>query len=82
MGRRKVRRTKIKKTPLVQPIEKRFACPKCHQDSVVQCRIMKVQKRGYAFCSVCEAQFRCKANNLTNPIDVYSEWVDECNTSG
>ncbi|KAF5140520.1 hypothetical protein G9O61_00g013250 [Vairimorpha ceranae] len=70
MGRKKVRRAKIKKPRTILPLEKRFACPKCNQDSV---------SKGYAICTVCQAQFRCEANNLTNPIDIYSEWIDECN---
>lgn len=76
MGRKKVRRTKIKKTKKIQPLEKRFACPKCNQDAVVHCKVVKHQSKGYAFCTICEAQFRCEANNLTNPIDIYSAWID------
>ena len=45
----------------------------------MQCKVIKHQSKGYAICTVCQAQFRCEANNLTNPIDIYSEWIDECN---
>lgn len=31
-------------------------------------------------CRVCEAQYQMLITELTQPVDVYSEWVDECET--
>uniref|UniRef100_M8AZH3 Transcription elongation factor 1 homolog n=1 Tax=Aegilops tauschii TaxID=37682 RepID=M8AZH3_AEGTA len=33
---------------------------------------------GEANCQICQESFSTTANALTEPIDVYSEWIDEC----
>ncbi|KAL6289970.1 hypothetical protein ACE6H2_007480 [Prunus campanulata] len=33
---------------------------------------------GEAFCSVCQESCSTTITCLTEPIDVYSEWIDEC----
>ena len=35
-------------------------------------------KIGYASCRICTASFNTKISHLDAPIDVYSQWVDEC----
>lgn len=35
-------------------------------------------KAAEASCWVCEASYSTGANALTEPVDVYFEWVDEC----
>lgn len=75
MAKRKSGRTprKIKAAKL----ETRFDCPICSHENVVQCKITKLQKRGVAFCSVCEAHYGCEVNPLDKPIDIYHAWIDE-----
>lgn len=33
---------------------------------------------GVVKCSQCGAQFAVKIHTLSEPIDVYSDWIDEC----
>lgn len=75
MGRKKAKRTKAK--PRVAPkLETRFDCLKCNHEKVVQCKVSKEESKGYAFCTVCEAHFKCSVHSLDKPIDVYHAWAD------
>jgi len=29
-------------------------------------------------CRVCHARYDCEINALSEPIDVYAEWIDKC----
>jgi transcription elongation factor Elf1 len=78
MGRRKVQRNKIRRPKRAAALEKRFNCPMCNHENVVQCTIKRAMMKGFASCSVCDANFVCDANKLTTSIDVYSAWVDAC----
>ncbi|XVF25723.1 hypothetical protein REPUB_Repub13aG0238400 [Reevesia pubescens] len=33
---------------------------------------------GEAFCRICQESFSTVITALTEPIDIYSEWIDEC----
>jgi len=33
---------------------------------------------GYIRCSVCDASYQMMTNYLSEPVDVYSEWLDKC----
>ena len=33
---------------------------------------------GEAVCRICQESFSMTVNALSEPIDVYSEWIDEC----
>lgn len=76
MGRKKARRSGPKKSKRNEALAKRFSCPECNHENVVVCRIDKSEKKGIAACTVCEATHTCKADKLSAPIDVYTDWVD------
>ncbi|KAI5169410.1 hypothetical protein PAEPH01_0685 [Pancytospora epiphaga] len=75
MGRKKSKRTKLKPR-VFGKLDTRFDCPKCNHERVVQCRIDKEENKGHAFCTVCEAQFRCSVHSLDRPVDIYHAWAD------
>ncbi|ADM12210.1 Elf1-like putative transcription elongation factor [Encephalitozoon intestinalis ATCC 50506] len=77
MSRKRVKR-KINAPKRQSKLEKRFNCPVCNHENVVQCTVKRPLMKGFANCSVCDASFTCEANKLTTGIDVYSAWVDEC----
>ena len=33
---------------------------------------------GYVTCRICGAQFQTNIHYLSEPIDVYTDWIDEC----
>lgn len=79
MGSKKSRRNQVKPKKRKGQLESRFNCPECNNENVVQCKVERRNNKGTAFCTVCEASFGCRADNLTQPIDVYSTWIDELN---
>ncbi|KAJ5076935.1 transcription elongation factor 1 [Anaeramoeba ignava] len=79
MGRRKARKApKKKKSYYSRPIEKIFDCPFCCHKSTVTVQIDRQRKIAELLCSVCEASFKMDIDNLSEPIDVYHKWIDEC----
>jgi transcription elongation factor Elf1 len=74
MGRRKARRMQPKNKRARE--ERRFNCLVCNQEQVVKCSVDHSANRGTAHCSLCDATYHCETNRLSQPIDVYSSWVD------
>jgi transcription elongation factor Elf1 len=82
MGKRKSRTSKLMaEPPKKKPkLDTDFTCPFCNHPGTVQCDIFLRARRPFAVasCSVCKETYATKANALTEPIDVYSEWIDSC----
>ncbi|CAL9053168.1 unnamed protein product [Musa banksii] len=79
MAKRRSRTSKLIKTKKVQPkLEEAFTCPFCNHDKSVSCTLDKKLKVGEAQCGVCKESYATTIHHLTEPIDIYSEWVDEC----
>lgn len=56
-----------------------FDCPFCGHTGSVQCSIdINKDMIAEAACAVCKVVYATVPNALTEPIDVYSEWIDEC----
>ncbi|ELA46647.1 hypothetical protein VCUG_01873 [Vavraia culicis subsp. floridensis] len=77
MGRKKTRRSQIKSLKSRFRMETRFNCPRCNNEQAVRCTVERSTGIGVAYCTLCEAKYKCRSNNLTTPIDVYSSWIDE-----
>ncbi|PWZ12552.1 Transcription elongation factor 1 [Zea mays] len=79
MGKRKSRMT-AKPKQLAPKLETDFTCPFCSHPGSVQCGIFLKERRPFAVasCSICKESYATKAHALTEPIDVYSEWIDSC----
>ncbi|ONI22636.1 hypothetical protein PRUPE_2G141500 [Prunus persica] len=65
MGKRKSSRAKPVAKKRMEKLDTAFCCPFCNHGSS-------------ALCSVCQESFSTTITPLTEPIDVYSEWIDEC----
>ncbi|CAM0951107.1 unnamed protein product [Alopecurus aequalis] len=66
-------KTASRKKPAAK-LETSFCCPFCnHSGSVDLKRLIAV-----ALCFVCQERYATKAHALTEPVDVYSEWIDDC----
>lgn len=78
MGKRKSKAAKPQKRTFVIP--KLFPCPLCHKNDGIKITIAR--RPGGKFeadlvCRKCGTESRnIRANALTAPIDVYSEWMD------
>ena len=76
MGRRKKAAKKIvQKKKHVVPTQ--FKCLFCNSEGSVACKLSLVTMVGQLQCRVCDARFETQINSLTDPIDVFSEWLDE-----
>ncbi|KAK3234976.1 hypothetical protein CYMTET_54797 [Cymbomonas tetramitiformis] len=76
MGKRKSKAPTETKKILKVPTS--FNCPFCNHGSSVECRIDREAENGEVRCRVCSEGFQMKINNLTDPVDIYSDWIDEC----
>nr|XP_010908977.1 transcription elongation factor 1 homolog [Elaeis guineensis] len=77
MGKRKSRAKPVPKKP--QPkLDVYFTCPFCNHDKSFNCSMDMKMKIGEAYCRVCEESYATSIHHLTEPIDIYSEWLDEC----
>lgn len=76
MGRRKKAVKKaVKKKGLGVP--KVFKCISCNHDESVECKLDFRAMLGDLNCRVCGESYQTTINSLTDPIDVFSEWLDE-----
>ncbi|GAX27144.1 hypothetical protein FisN_13Lh303 [Fistulifera solaris] len=76
MGRR------AKKAPVVTKkrpkLSKNFKCPFCANQDTVECKMDFKAGIGSLSCRLCSAAFQMPIHHLHEPVDVFSEWLDEC----
>lgn len=65
-------------TQAAPKVEDTFNCPFCNSHKSVSCTMDWENERGTVECSECKLGFTCNINHLTEPIDIYHEWVDQC----
>lgn len=76
MGRRaKKAPVQTKKRPT---LAKRFKCPFCANEDVVECKMNFRQGTGSLACRLCGASYQMPIHHLHEPVDVFSEWLDDC----
>ncbi|WFD48663.1 AAA ATPase Elf1 [Malassezia furfur] len=63
------------KTP---PLDTVFTCLFCNHDKAVSCKIDDKARIGYLSCKICGQKFSTDTDTLSQPIDVYSQWIDAC----
>ncbi|CAJ1939196.1 unnamed protein product [Sphenostylis stenocarpa] len=81
MGKRKAK-TKPPPKKRMDRLDTVFSCPFCNHGTSVECCIsfdsdMK-NLIGEASCRICQESFSTTITALTEAIDIYSEWIDEC----
>mmetsp|Transcript_4139 Transcript_4139/g.4279 ORF Transcript_4139/g.4279 Transcript_4139/m.4279 type:complete len:96 (-) Transcript_4139:165-452(-) len=75
MGRRKAAKKVVKKKKA--SVARVFKCLFCNHQDVVSCQMDMKSMTGELSCRICDAKFQTSINNLSDPIDVFSEWLDE-----
>eukprot|EP00345_Euplotes_harpa_P014020 CAMPEP_0168343528 /NCGR_PEP_ID=MMETSP0213-20121227/16158_1 /TAXON_ID=151035 /ORGANISM="Euplotes harpa, Strain FSP1.4" /LENGTH=129 /DNA_ID=CAMNT_0008350863 /DNA_START=8 /DNA_END=397 /DNA_ORIENTATION=+ len=76
MARKKSR--KVARTVTKAKVDTVFDCPFCNDNKTVEVSIDNSQGVANIKCRVCLAKFQTEIHHLTQPIDVYCEWIDEC----
>lgn len=59
-------------------LAKRFKCPFCANDDTVECKMDFKAGIGSLTCRLCGAAYQMPIHSLHEPIDVFSEWLDDC----
>ncbi|TYZ58704.1 hypothetical protein PybrP1_003199 [[Pythium] brassicae (nom. inval.)] len=77
MGRR-AKSTKKIQTRKKQVVSTVFKCPFCSHDEAVECKMDRDHNIGHLSCRVCTESFQTPIHYLSAPIDVYTDWIDEC----
>ncbi|KAK7246430.1 hypothetical protein RIF29_41298 [Crotalaria pallida] len=77
MGKRKAK-TKPPPKKRMDKLDTVFSCPFCNHGSSVECRIDMKNLIGEASCGICQESFSTTITALSEAIDIYSEWIDEC----
>lgn len=58
-------------------VAKVFKCLFCNHDQSVACKLDTRSMTGELQCSICDAKFQTQINSLSEPIDIFTEWLDE-----
>ncbi|KAL7497577.1 hypothetical protein ACHAWT_005781 [Skeletonema menzelii] len=61
-----------------QTLAKQFKCPFCANDEVVECKMDLKNGTGSLSCRMCSASYSMPIHHLHEPVDVFSEWLDDC----
>ncbi|CCA69697.1 related to ELF1-Protein required for growth on glycerol mediumTranscription elongation factor, implicated in the maintenance of proper chromatin structure [Serendipita indica DSM 11827] len=76
MGKRKKSSRKPGPSKKKEPLETTFACIFCHHEKSVACKIDKKELLGHLYCKICGQTFQTRANYLTEPVDIFADWID------
>lgn len=76
MGKRRRAQKKIV-TKKKQVVAKVFKCPVCSVENSVEAKLNFKENIGKLECKNCKKSYLTKINYLSEPIDLFSEWLDE-----
>ncbi|KAJ3222734.1 hypothetical protein HDU81_009630 [Chytriomyces hyalinus] len=74
MGKRKS--AKKPQAKLKVKLEKEFQCVLCNHENAISVRMDKSNNIGNLQCKKCGVTFQSIINSLSEPIDVYHDWID------
>ncbi|KAJ1450052.1 transcription elongation factor Elf1 like-domain-containing protein [Pelagophyceae sp. CCMP2097] len=76
MAKKKTKaKTVVKKRPTMTT---HFKCPFCNHEGAVEAKLDYEQEVGSLECRVCAATYSASIHYLSEPVDVFSEWIDHC----
>ena len=78
MGRRKSKRKPPPKSKNIEALDTMFTCPFCNHEKSCEVKMDKSKNAARIQCTICLEDFQATINFLSEPIDVYNEWIDAC----
>ena len=78
MGRRKSKRKPPAKRKAIEPLDVMFNCPFCNHEKSCEVKMDKSKNAAKIQCTICLEDFQATINFLSEPVDVYNEWIDAC----
>lgn len=76
MGKRKAAAKPQKK--IKQKLDTTFRCLFCNHEKSVLCTLDKKNGIGDLQCKICGQSFQTAITSLSQPVDIYSDWIDAC----
>ncbi|KAJ7343438.1 transcription elongation factor Elf1 like-domain-containing protein [Mycena albidolilacea] len=76
MGKRKKAAKKPQQSRQKVPLDTAFTCLFCHHDKSVTVRLDRKEGMAQLVCRVCDQRYQSKIHHLTEPVDIYSAWID------
>ncbi|XP_009991973.1 PREDICTED: transcription elongation factor 1 homolog, partial [Chaetura pelagica] len=59
-------------------LETQFTCPFCNHEKSCDVKMDRARNTGVISCTVCLEEFQTPITYLSEPVDVYSDWIDAC----
>uniref|UniRef100_A0A671RZW3 Transcription elongation factor 1 homolog n=1 Tax=Sinocyclocheilus anshuiensis TaxID=1608454 RepID=A0A671RZW3_9TELE len=78
MGRRKSKRKPPPKKKMTGNLDTQFTCPFCNHEKSCDVKMERSRNTGIISCTVCLEEFQTPITYLSEPVDVYSDWIDAC----
>ncbi|KAL6477073.1 hypothetical protein MHYP_G00155720 [Metynnis hypsauchen] len=78
MARRKSKRKPPPKKKMTGNLDTQFTCPFCNHEKSCDVKMERNRNTGIISCSVCLEEFQTPITYLSEPVDVYSDWIDAC----
>ena len=75
-GKRKSSKPPPKK--VAPKVDTTFTCPYWNHEKSVIAKMDHLTEKGLVECTVCGQKYTCNITPLSEPIDVYSDWIDAC----
>lgn len=63
-----------------EALDTEFTCLFCNHDKAIQVKLDKKAGIGDLSCKICGQKFQSNINYLSAAVDVYSDWIDACET--
>jgi len=80
MAKRKSKRKAPTKRKALEPLDVQFNCPFCNHEKSCEVKMDRCKNVGRIFCRICLEEYTNTINYLSEPLDVYSDWIDACET--
>ncbi|XP_061686340.1 transcription elongation factor 1 homolog isoform X1 [Syngnathoides biaculeatus] len=81
MGRRKSKRKPPPKKKMTGDLATQFTCPFCNHEKSCDVKMERTRNTGIISCTVCLEEFQTPITYLSEPVDVYSDWIDACESA-
>lgn len=81
MGRRKSKRKPPPKRKAIEPLDLQFNCPFCNHEKSCEVKMDKGRNTAKITCRVCLEDYQATINFLSEPVDVYNDWIDACESA-
>ncbi|KAE8221584.1 hypothetical protein CF319_g5087 [Tilletia indica] len=78
MGKRKSAKKPNAGKKKLAPLQTNFNCLFCNGVAAILCKIDKNEGVGSLSCKLCGTKWSCPIQDLDEPIDIYSYWIDAC----